>query len=84
MVPERAAAALSVDQGTQLYQLVSVAFALRNPVSTTVPFGGFENTSVGSVVLWNTAEAKEMFSDLATDKAVPKSLLTGTSLQGTA
>jgi len=53
-----AASALTVDQGTQLSQLVSVAFALSNPVTTTVPFGGYESTSVGSVVLWNTAEAK--------------------------
>jgi LCP family protein required for cell wall assembly len=79
-----AAAALSVDQGTQLYQLVSVAFALRNPVSTTVPFGGFENTSVGSVVTWNTAQAKQFFNDLATDQPLPKDLISGTSLQGTA
>ncbi|MGH3188523.1 MAG: LCP family protein [Streptosporangiaceae bacterium] len=79
-----AAAALSVDQGTQLYQLVSVAFALRNPVSTTVPFGGFATTNVGSVVTWNTAEAKQFFNDLATDRPLPKDLISNTSLEGTA
>ena len=79
-----AAAAISVDQGTSLSALVSVAFALRNPVTTTVPFGGFANTSVGSVVEWNTAAAKQFFSDLAHDQALPKDLVTGSSVEGTA
>jgi LCP family protein required for cell wall assembly len=79
-----AASSLTVDQGTQLYQLVSVAFALRNPVTTTVPFGGYGNESVGSVVLWNTAAAKQFFSDLAHDQALPKSLISGGSVEGTA
>ena len=72
-------ASLDVDQGTQLYQLVQVAFALRNPETTTVPLGGFGSESVGSVVLWNQAAAREMFSDLASARAVPKSLLSGSS-----
>jgi LCP family protein required for cell wall assembly len=79
-----AAAAITVDQGTGLSSLVSVAFALRNPVTTTVPFGQFANTSVGSVVEWNTAAAKQFFSDLARDQPLPKSLITGSSVQGTA
>ena len=72
-------ASLDVDQGTQLYQLVQVAFSLRNPETTTVPFGGFGSESVGSVVLWNQTAARELFSDLANDRAVPKSLLSGSS-----
>jgi anionic cell wall polymer biosynthesis LytR-Cps2A-Psr (LCP) family protein len=79
-----AAAAISVDQSTGLSQLVSVAFALRNPVTTTVPFGGFANTNAGSVVEWNKAEAKQFFSDLGHDQALPKNLITGSSVQGTA
>ena len=79
-----AAAAINIDTGTKLNQLVSVAFALRDPVTTTVPFGGFENTSAGSVVVWNTTAAKQMFSDLGHDQALPKSLITGSSVQGTA
>jgi LCP family protein required for cell wall assembly len=80
-----AASSLTVDQGTQLYQLVSVAFALRNPVTTVVPFGGFDNnTPVGSVVLWNTPEAKQFFGDLARDQALPKSLISNSAVQGTA
>jgi LCP family protein required for cell wall assembly len=79
-----AAGAISVDSGTGLSQLVSVAFALRNPVTTTVPFGGFGSTNAGSVVLWNTPEATQFFSDLAHDQALPKNLITGSSVEGTA
>jgi LCP family protein required for cell wall assembly len=78
-----AAAAISVDQGTGLSQLVAVAFALRNPVTTTVPFGGFANTNAGSVVEWNAAAAKQFFSDLANDRTLPKDLISSTSVQAT-
>jgi LCP family protein required for cell wall assembly len=78
------AGTLDVDSGTQLIDLYSVGEGLRSPVSTSVPFGSFQNTSVGSVVTWNTSQAKALFNDLAADKPIPKSLLTGTSLQGTA
>jgi LCP family protein required for cell wall assembly len=79
-----AAAAITVDQGTGLSSLVSVAFALRNPVTTTVPFGQFASTNVGSVVEWNTAEARQFFNDLAHDQPLPASLITGSSVAGTA
>jgi LCP family protein required for cell wall assembly len=79
-----AASSVSVDSGTQLYQLVSVAFALRDPVTTTVPFGGFGNTSAGSVVLWNKPKATQFFSDLAHDRTLPRNLISSTSVQGTA
>ena len=78
-----AAAAITVDQGTGLSSLISVAFALRNPVTTTVPFGQFANTSVGSVVEWNITAAKQFFYDLAHDQPLPKNLITGSSVQGT-
>jgi LCP family protein required for cell wall assembly len=79
-----AAAAITVDQSTGLSSLMSVAFALRNPVTTTVPFGQFANTNVGSVVEWNTAAATQFFNDLAHDQPLPKSLITGSSVEGTA
>jgi len=79
-----AAATITVDQGTGLSSLVSVAFALRDPVTTTVPFGQFANTSVGSVVEWNTTAAKQFFNDLGHDQPLPASLITGSSVQGTA
>jgi LCP family protein required for cell wall assembly len=74
---------LDVDQGTQLYQLAQVAFSLRNPETTTVPFGGFATESVGSVVVWDHTKATELFGDLANDRAVPQSLLSGSSAMGT-
>jgi LCP family protein required for cell wall assembly len=74
-----AASSLTVDQGTQLSQLVSVAFALRDPVTTMVPLGGFATTSAGSVVEWNTSAAKQFFGDIASDRALPKNLITNTA-----
>ena len=47
-------------------------------------YGGFPTTSVGSVVEWDHTAAKQLFSDLAHDQALPKSLVTGSSAQGTA
>jgi LCP family protein required for cell wall assembly len=80
-----AASAITVDQGTGLTQLISVAFALRNPVTTTVPIANLGlSTPAGSAVEWNRTEAKQFFNDLAHDQALPKSLITGSSVQGTA
>ena len=80
-----AASAITVDQGTGLTQLISVAFALKNPVTTTVPVAdpGL-STSVGSVVVWNHAAATQFFSDLGHDQPLPANLVTGSSVQGTA
>jgi LCP family protein required for cell wall assembly len=73
-----AAGALTVDQGTHLYQLMQVAFALRNPETGTVPIGssGFE-PNAGSVLYWNHAAALQLFNDMKSGQPVPKSLLTG-------
>jgi LCP family protein required for cell wall assembly len=80
-----AAAAITIDQGTGLTQLISVAFALRNPVTTAVPVASLGvSTPAGSAVSWNTAAAKEFFGDLAHDTPLPKNLISGTSVQGTA
>jgi LCP family protein required for cell wall assembly len=80
-----AASAITVDQGTGLTQLISVAFALRNPVTTTVPIANLGlSTPAGSAVEWNRTEAKQFFNDLAHDQALPKDLITGSSVQGTA
>jgi LCP family protein required for cell wall assembly len=80
-----AAGAITIDQGTGLTQLISVAFALRNPVTTTVPIANPGlSTAVGSAVEWNRTVAKQFFSDLAHDQALPKDLVTGSAVQGTA
>jgi LCP family protein required for cell wall assembly len=70
--------ALTVDQGTSLYQLLGVAEAMRNPETTTVPIATANDpTQVGDAVLWNSSQAKTLFTDLQTGQAVPKYLITG-------
>src|SRR5271165_5998668 len=67
-----AAANLTVDQGTSLYQLVKVAMAMRNPLTTTVPIANANYvTSAGDSVLWDSGQAKTLFTDLQTGQAVP-------------
>ncbi len=75
-----AADSLTVDKGTQLYQLVQVAFALRHPETTTVPIGSEPLLAVGDVVLWNHSQATRLFDAMRNDTPVPKSLLTGSKL----
>jgi anionic cell wall polymer biosynthesis LytR-Cps2A-Psr (LCP) family protein len=72
-----AAQALTVDQGTHLYQLIQVAFALRNPETGTVPIGGSAALAVGDVLLWDHTKAPELFNALKSDQPVPAGLLTG-------
>ena len=74
-----AAQALTVDQGTHLYQLIQVAFALRNPETGTVPIGGSASLAVGDVLLWDHTKAPELFNALKNDQPVPAGLLTGSS-----
>jgi LCP family protein required for cell wall assembly len=75
------AGTLTVDSGTHLYQLIQAAFAMRDPETTTVPIANPNYvTSAGDAVEWNQAQAKELFADLAAGRAVPKSLLSGSSL----
>ncbi|HLH58977.1 MAG TPA: LCP family protein, partial [Streptosporangiaceae bacterium] len=74
---------LTVDQGTQLYQLAQAAFAMRSPKTTTVPIANANyETSAGDAVLWDRSQARELFNDLGTDHAIPKSLLSGSALSG--
>ncbi|HEY1916676.1 MAG TPA: LCP family protein [Streptosporangiaceae bacterium] len=75
------AGSIDVDQGTQLYQLVQLAFALRSPETTTVPIANSNyETSAGDAVEWDSAQATELFNDLGADRAVPKFLLGGSKL----
>ncbi|HTT53978.1 MAG TPA: LCP family protein [Streptosporangiaceae bacterium] len=75
-----AADSLTVDKGTQLYQLIRVAFALRHPETTTVPIGSETLLAVGDVVIWNHTQATELFNAMKNDTPVPKSLITGSKL----
>jgi LCP family protein required for cell wall assembly len=74
---------LTVDDGTHLNQLISVAFALRAPETTTVPIANSNlPTAAGDAVQWDPAQAGRLFHDLNTDTPVPKRLLIGSHLQG--
>jgi LCP family protein required for cell wall assembly len=74
---------LKVDDSTHLNNLASVAFALRQPQTTTVPIANSNYaTSAGDAVLWNSAQAGRLFRALNSDSPVPKRLLTGSHLQG--
>jgi len=74
---------LTVDEGTHLNQLISVAFALRQPETTTVPIGNSNYvTPQGDAVLWDPAQAARLFHDLNSGTPVPKKLITGSHLQG--
>jgi LCP family protein required for cell wall assembly len=80
-----AAGALTVDQGASLYNLIQVAFALRSPLSTTVPIANANlQTSAGDAVEWDHAKARTLFDALRNGTPVPKSLITGSKLTGTA
>ncbi len=78
------AGSITVDSGTSLYQLIQVAFALRNPLTTTVPIGNFNfpTSNAGDAVLWDTARARALFTALNDGKPVPKGLLTGSAQGG--
>jgi LCP family protein required for cell wall assembly len=74
---------ITVDEGTHLNQLLTVAFALRHPETTTVPIANANYlTPAGDAVQWDKAQATELFSDLNAGRPVPKKLLTGSHLQG--
>jgi len=78
------AGSLTVDKGTQLYQLLKVALALRHPITTTVPIGNsnYVTPTGEDAVLWNRTEALQLFRDLRTGKPVPKNLITGSKQAG--
>jgi hypothetical protein len=44
-------------------------------VTTTVPIGGLDTVNGSSVVRWDAARAKQLFSALAKDQPAPKSAL---------
>jgi LCP family protein required for cell wall assembly len=72
---------LTVDQATQLYQLLSAGRALRDPLTTTVPIANANYyTAAGDSVQWNSAAATQLFTDLQSGQPVPANLITGSTL----
>jgi LCP family protein required for cell wall assembly len=77
------AGTLTVDDGTHLFQLLKVAFAMRNPITTTVPIsGGFITPGGQDALKWNTAEALKLFHEIRDDQRISKSLISGSKQAG--
>ena len=56
---------LTVHSGDHVWNLARIVLALRGGLETeTVPVGGFTDTDVGNVVLWDEAEAEALFAGL--------------------
>jgi LCP family protein required for cell wall assembly len=77
-----AASSISVDKGTHLYDLAQAAFALRNPQTGTVPIANpnYVTSNAGDAVQWNRTQALQLFNALNKNQAVPKGLLSGTTV----
>ncbi|WP_442638297.1 LCP family glycopolymer transferase [Rhodococcus zopfii] len=75
-----ATATLEVDDGTHLWDLARLAWAMRGEtVTATVPVGGFEDVwGSGNVLLWDRERAIPFFESLADDRPIPPELLTPT------
>jgi LCP family protein required for cell wall assembly len=73
------AGALTVSDGTSLTDLLHAAFALRAPQTTTVPIAtaDYQTPNDGVAVLWDQAQATQLFNALKNDTPVPPRLLTG-------
>ena len=71
-----ATGALRLDQGDHIWDLTRLVWALHgNITTTTVPIGEFTDTDSGSVVVWNSDAARQLFSALASDSPVPQDVL---------
>jgi LCP family protein required for cell wall assembly len=77
-----AASSIAVDKGTSLYDLSQAAFALRDPLTGTVPISNaaYFTPNAGEAVLWNRSEALQLFDALQSGKQVPSGLLSGTTI----
>lgn len=71
-----ASGAVTVDDGTHVWDLGRLAWALRgDTVTVTVPIGEFGVNSSGDVVLWDSEAAGRLFGALSTDSAIPADIL---------
>jgi LCP family protein required for cell wall assembly len=75
--------ALTVDSGTSLYQLLEIAEALRNPITTTAPIANSNYLVNGEdALLLNTTELAELAKALNNGTKIPKGIITGSTLAG--
>ncbi|WP_442790348.1 LCP family protein [Nocardia sp. CDC153] len=70
--------ALKVDKSAHIWNLATLGRALNDdPITTTVPVGGFEDVSgSGNVLLWDKTKASAFFDALAKDQQIPQDLIT--------
>lgn len=75
-VPHAALAALTVDEGAHSWDLARLGWALSgSPTALTVPIGEFTGNDSGSVVVWASDSAGQLFDALRNDAAIPQSVL---------
>ena len=66
--PHAAARAVTLDDSSGVIDLAALGWALRGTTTTlTVPIGEFLQTDVGDAVVWNHAEAAQLFDALRRD-----------------
>jgi hypothetical protein len=71
-----ASGAVTVNQGDHIWDLARLAWTLRGDIiTTTVPIGEFTGSDSGSVVVWNSDAAGQLFAALASDSPVPQGIL---------
>jgi hypothetical protein len=71
-----ASGAVTVNEGDHIWDLARLAWALRGDVTTTtVPIGEFTGSDSGSVVVWNSDAAGQLFAALSSDSPIPQDVL---------
>ncbi|MDG4668354.1 LCP family protein [Mycobacterium sp. 236(2023)] len=71
-----AADTLTVNEGDHIWDLARLGWALRGAfTNVTVPIGEFTDNGSGSIVVWDSGAAEQLFGALASDSAVPQSVL---------
>jgi LCP family protein required for cell wall assembly len=69
-------AALTVDNGTHVWDMARLGWALHGSMlTTTVPIGEFSNKDSGAVVVWNHDAASRLFTALSRDERPPQDVL---------
>ena len=71
-----ATGAVTIDEGDHIWDLARLLWSLNgNVTTTTVPIGEFTGGDSGSVVVWNTDVAAQLFTALGSDAPVPQDVL---------
>lgn len=71
-----ASGAVTVGEQDHIWDLARLAWAMRGDVTTTtVPIGEFSGGDSGSVVVWDSEVADQLFAALKTDAPVPQDVL---------